>query len=102
MEMGSHANISFSGDKYESVYDCMKALMDELEGNTYHRRKFYHLLKTIAQQERLVIYYSQLILLIELVIECSAQGREATIPYVRSRLDWIRRVIIIILPGPCI
>jgi hypothetical protein len=92
MEMGSHTNISFSGDKYESVYECMKALMDELQGNTYHRRKFERLLKTIAMQGRLVINYSRLILLIELVIECIAHQREAIILYVHSRLHWIRRV----------
>ena len=33
METGLQTNIPFSGDKYQSVYQCMKALMDELEGN---------------------------------------------------------------------
>jgi hypothetical protein len=55
MEFGTRTNIPFSGGKYESVYECMKALMEQLEDNTYHRRKFERLLKSIAQQGRLVI-----------------------------------------------
>ena len=55
--MGSQVSIPFSGYRYDSVYQCMKALMAELEGNTYHRRKFERHLKLIARQGRLVIYY---------------------------------------------
>ena len=40
MENGSRTNIPFSGGRYESVYDCMIKLIEELKGNTYHRRKF--------------------------------------------------------------
>ena len=56
METGLQTNIPFSGDKYQSVYQYMKALMDELEGNTYYRQKFNDLRKSIAHQGRLVIY----------------------------------------------
>ena len=54
MELGARTNIPFSGGKYESVYDCLRALMDQLESNSYHRRKFVRLLKSIAQQGRSV------------------------------------------------
>lgn len=88
METGSQTNIPFSGDKYESVYECMKALMEKLEGNTYHRRKFNSLIKSIAQQGRLVIithisYY----FLLSLVIECSAQRSEAGLLLICLMLD---------------
>lgn len=52
MELGTRTNIPFSGGKYQSVYECMMTLMEELEGNSYHRRKFNRLLKSIAQQGR--------------------------------------------------
>lgn len=60
MELGARADIPFSGNKYESVYDCLKTLMDELEENTYHRRKFVRLRKTIAQEGRSVTLITHL------------------------------------------
>ena len=48
METGLQTNIPFSGDKYQSVYQYMKALMDELEGN--------------ITDESLMIFISQLLI----------------------------------------
>jgi hypothetical protein len=93
--LGLQTNIPFSGSKYESIYNCMKALMEELEGNAYHRRKFDRHLKSIAQQGRLTASYLLMyIFLIELIIGCSAQQIEAGILLIRSSLDWIRRALI--------
>jgi hypothetical protein len=40
--------IPFTGDRYESVYEAMLVLIDEIEGNDYHGAKLKVLLQSIA------------------------------------------------------
>lgn len=87
--MGSQINIPFSGERYDSVYECMRTLMDQVDGNVYHRRKFERLLKSIAKDGRLVIKYLCLLILID--SECRMQfstkrGRNLPHPF-KVRLD---------------
>jgi hypothetical protein len=46
--------VPFCGDRYESIYQAMVSLMDELEKNAYHGAKLKALLKEIATDGRLV------------------------------------------------
>jgi hypothetical protein len=64
--------------------------MKELEGNSYHRRKFNHQLKSIAQEGRFVRDYSCCVSLIKLAIGFRAQQNVAAISLNHSKLDWIR------------
>ena len=47
-KLGHESKVPFTGEQYESVHQAMTALMDELEKDEYHGRKFRKLLKNFA------------------------------------------------------
>jgi hypothetical protein len=94
MELGARTDIPFTGSKYESVYDCLKALMVQLEDNSYHRRKHVRLLKTIAHEGRSVTLVLIVWHFIDLITGCSAHLIVVGIWFIPSSLDWIRRAVI--------